>query len=127
LENAGAVRLGENGLFERAADLSLVNVERGDKFDVVHAIPADHTPHDPVGRCVAATAIIFHALHERARAIADAGDRDLDLSFHSANDLRRVRTTILQARQRSSPDGPATVKLYDRIATASMTGMRRQI
>ena len=79
LEDPGAVRLGEDRLLERPADLAPVDVEGGDELDVARSVAADGLAHDAVERRVAAVAVIFHALHERAGAIADAGDGDLDL------------------------------------------------
>ena len=82
LEDAGVVRLGEDRLLERPADLALVDVEGGDELDVAGAVAADRLAHHAVQRRVAAVAVIFHALHQRAGAIADAGDGDLDVLLH---------------------------------------------
>ena len=82
LEDAGVVRLGEDRLFQRPADLAPVDVEGGDELDVARAIAADRLAHHAVERRVAAAAVIFHALHQRAGAIADAGDGDLDVLLH---------------------------------------------
>ena len=40
LEDAGAVRLGEDRLLERVADFAPVNVKRRDKLDVATAVAA---------------------------------------------------------------------------------------
>ncbi len=91
LEHARVVRLGEDRLLERPADLALVDVERGDELDVARAVAADRLPHHAVERRVAAAPVIFHALHQRAGAIADPGDGDLDVLLHSVSDPHDAR------------------------------------
>ena len=91
LEDTRVVRLGEDRLLERPADLALVDVERGDELDVAGAVAADRLVHHAVERRVAAAPVIFHALHQRAGAIADPGDGDLDVLLHSVRDPHDAR------------------------------------
>ena len=83
LEDASVVRLGEDRLLERPADLALIDVECRNELDVARAVAADDLVHNAVERRVAAAAVIFHALHQCAGAIADPGDGDLDVFWHS--------------------------------------------
>ena len=94
LEDPRVVRLGEDRLLERPADLAPVDVERGDELDVARAIAADRLAHHAIQRRVAAAAVIFHALHQRAGAIADSGDGDLDVLLHSVSDPHGARCTM---------------------------------
>ena len=85
LENSRAIGLGEDRFLERMADLAPINVEGRDEFDIGTGIAADGGAHDTVERGVATGAVILYALDQRAGAVADAGDGDLDL-FHEAQD-----------------------------------------
>ena len=91
LEDTRVVRLGEDRLLERPADLALVDVERGDELDIAGAVAADGLVHHAIQRRVAAAPVIFHALHQRAGAIADPGDGDLDVLLHSVRDPHSAR------------------------------------
>ena len=87
LENAGAVRLGEDRLLQRMADLAAIDVEGGDEFDVGAAIAADVLAHHAVELGIAVGAVILHALDQRAGAIADTGDGNLDLLHERQNSV----------------------------------------
>ena len=85
LKDAGAVWLGEDRLLQRVTDLAPVYVKRRDKLDVATAIAADGLAHDAVERRAVAVAIVFHALHQRTGAIADAGDGYFDILLHAVS------------------------------------------
>jgi hypothetical protein len=63
LEDTRIVRLGEDRLLERPADLALVDVECGDEFDVAGPVAADGLVHHAIERRVAAAPVVLHALH----------------------------------------------------------------
>ena len=65
----------EDGLAEVEADLGGVDVEGGDELDVADVVAAEHHVHeagDGLGRV--GVAVVLEALHQRAGAVADAGD-----------------------------------------------------
>jgi hypothetical protein len=82
LEYGGAIGRREHRFGEVAADLAGVGVDRQHELHVGRAVAADHrvdqAPRGPRG-----IGIKGDALHERARAIADANQRDLDLFHHA--------------------------------------------
>ena len=74
------VDAGEDRLAEVEADLVGVDVEGGDELDVADVVAAELDVHEAghaFGRV--GVAVELDALHEAARAVADAGDRDADL------------------------------------------------
>ena len=74
------VLAGEDRLGEVLADLVGVDVERGAELDVADVVAAEvdvHQARDGLARI--GVAVVLDALHERARAVADADDRDADL------------------------------------------------
>jgi hypothetical protein len=77
------VLFGEDRLLERPADLALVDVECGHELDIAGPVAADDLVHHAIERRVATAPVVFHALHQRAGAIADPGDGDLDVLWHS--------------------------------------------
>ena len=105
LEDPRVVRLGEDRLLQRPADLASIDVESGDELDVARAVAADCLAHDAVQRRVAAAPVIFHALHQRAGAIADTGDGDLDVASHALRNSPYVR--IVGRLRRSREQRPA--------------------
>ena len=67
----------EDRLAEVEADLLGVDVERGDELDVADVVAAELDVHQPGDALVrVGVAVELDALHEAARAVADAGDRD---------------------------------------------------
>ena len=87
LEDAGAVRLGKDRLFERPADLAAVDVEGRHELDVGAAITADRRAHDALERRTLSVAVIFDALHQRAGAVADTGDGHFNFLRHAESVL----------------------------------------
>ena len=83
LEHTRVVRLGEDRLLEGPADLALIDVERRDELDIAGPVAADHLVHHAIERRVATAPVVLDTLHQRAGAIADARDGDLDLLLHS--------------------------------------------
>src|SRR5262249_52568977 len=68
---------------EVETDLLGVDVEGGDELDVTHVVPAElhvHEPGDVLRRV--SVAVVVHALHQRAGAVAHAGDGDSDGLAH---------------------------------------------
>src|SRR5262249_49335444 len=66
-------------LAEVEPDLVGVDIERGDELDVAHVVAAElhvHQARHALGRV--GVAVELDALHEAARAVPDAGDRDAD-------------------------------------------------
>ena len=62
-------------LAEVLADLVGVDVERGRELDVAHVVAAEVDVHETGDRLVGiGVAVVLHALHERARAVADPHD-----------------------------------------------------
>jgi hypothetical protein len=82
LENAGAVRFGEDRLLQRVTDLASVYVKRRDKLDVATAIATYGLAHDAVERFALAIAVVFYALHKRTGTIADPGNCYFYSLFH---------------------------------------------
>ena len=71
--------LAEMALPRSRPDLVGVDVERGDELDVADVVAAELDVHQPghvLGRV--GVAVELDALHEAARAVPDAGDRDAD-------------------------------------------------
>jgi hypothetical protein len=70
---------GVNGLAEIEPDLVCVDVECGDELDVADVVVPEHDVHQ-AGYQVARVGVpvVLDTLHERARAVADAGDGHLD-------------------------------------------------
>ena len=91
LEDTRVVRLGEDRLLKRPADLADVDVERGDELNIARAIAPHRLAHHAVQSRIAAAPIILNALHQRAGAIADARDGDLDLLLHLVRDPHDAR------------------------------------
>ena len=70
----------EDRLAEVEADLLGVDVERGDELDVADVVAAEVDVHQAGDSLVRiGVAVELDALHEAARAVADAGDRDADV------------------------------------------------
>ncbi len=62
------------------ADLVGVDVEGGAELDVAHVVAAEIDVHQARnGLARVGVLVVVDALHERARAVADADDRDTDL------------------------------------------------
>ena len=78
-ESVGVVRRLIDRVGEVLAHLVPVHVDSSDEVDVTDVITAEVDVHDP-GDTVArlGVAVVVHALHERARAVADTDDRDTD-------------------------------------------------
>jgi hypothetical protein len=73
------VDVGEQRLRRVEADLGGVDVERRHQLDVTDVVAAQlhvHQAGDPVGRI--RVLVVGEALHERARAVAHARDREAD-------------------------------------------------
>jgi hypothetical protein len=73
------VAAGVAGLGHVDADLGRVHVERRHHLDVAHVVPAQldvHEAGDRVGGI--GIAVVLDALHQRAGAVADAGDGEAD-------------------------------------------------
>jgi hypothetical protein len=84
-ELVGVVLAGPDRLREILPDLVRVDVEGGGELDVAHVITAEvhvHEARDLLGGI--GVFVVGHALHERARAVADADDGDADLVAASA-------------------------------------------
>ena len=64
LEDARVVRLGEDRLFQRMADLAAVDIEGGDEFDVRGAVAADVLAHHAIQLGIAIGAVVFDALDQ---------------------------------------------------------------
>ena len=74
------VLAGEDRLREVLADLVGVDVEGGAELDVADVVAAEVDVHEAGhGLARIGVAVVLHALHERARAVADADDRHADL------------------------------------------------
>ena len=68
---------GEDGVGEILADLVLVDVERGRKFDIANVVTAQVHVHQTRDRCSGfGVAIELDALHQRRRAVAHSQDRN---------------------------------------------------
>ena len=89
LKDARAVWLCEDSLLERVANFAPVYVKRRDKFDIAAAIAANGLVHDAFDRNALAIAVVLHALHQRAGAIADAGNGYFDVVSHFINPKTR--------------------------------------
>ena len=77
-EDGGAIGLREDRSGDVLADLAAVDVPGGDELDVLGPVAAEVPVHQPDLVVGAAILIMGEALHERARAIADADDGDVD-------------------------------------------------
>ena len=89
------VLAGEDRLGEVLADLVGVDVEGGGELDVADVVAAEvhvHEARDLLGGI--GVLVVLDALHERARAVADADDRDADLLVASAVAAGAVRSSI---------------------------------
>ena len=64
LKDARAIRLCENGFFQRMTDFAPVDVERGDKLDVTAAIPADRMPHHAFERSTLTIPVVLDPLYQ---------------------------------------------------------------
>ena len=74
------VLAGEDRLGQILADLVGVDVEGGAELDVAHVVAAEVDVHQAGhGLARVGVPVVLDALHERARAVADADDRDADL------------------------------------------------
>jgi hypothetical protein len=85
----------EDRLGQVLADLVGVDVEGGGELDVAHVVAAEvdvHQSRHLLGGI--GVLVVGDALHERARAVADADDRDPDLVVASAVARRAVRSPI---------------------------------
>ena len=75
------VGVGPDRVGEILADLVLGDVEGGGELDVADVVAAEVDVHQPGDEVVArGVLVVLDALHERARAVADADDRDADLA-----------------------------------------------
>jgi hypothetical protein len=94
-ELVGVVLAGEDRLGEILPDLLGIDVEGRGKFDVPHVVPAEIHVHEArdllsgVGILV-----VLDSLHERARTVAHADDRDPDLVVPGAIAAGAVRPSI---------------------------------
>src|SRR5690606_6668295 len=83
----GVVRAGVDRLGDVDADLLRVDVERGDDLDVMDVVAAEDDVHQTryffVRRGVL---VVLETLHERARAVANARDREADLRLGGHRD-----------------------------------------
>ena len=119
LEDPRVVRLGENRLFQRPADLAAIDIERGDELDVAGAVAADRLAHHAVQRRIAAAAVIFHALHQRAGAISDTGDGDFDVPRHAYEDSPQSadRWSMPRTEPRTVQPVPLSIHVSEDLST----------
>ncbi len=85
-EHRGAIRLGEDRIGDVLADLARIDVPGSDDMDVAGAIAAEIPMHQ-ADRVVRAVAIMRKPLDERAGAVANADDRDVDALHWSSGPL----------------------------------------
>jgi hypothetical protein len=105
LKDARAVWLCEDGLLERVANLAPVYVKRRDKFDIATAIAANGLVHDAFDRNALAIAVVLNALHQRAGAIADAGNGYFDVVSQTNPPISRKNKNI-ETRPRGKSASP---------------------
>jgi hypothetical protein len=75
------VLAGEDGLGEILADLVGIDVERGGELDVADVVAPQVDVHQAGDRLArVGVPVVADALHERARAVAHADDRDAHLA-----------------------------------------------
>ena len=85
LEDERVVRLRVDRLGQVLADLVLVDVEGRDELDVPDVVAAQADVHQPGDEVVLlGVLVVVPALHEAARAVAHADDRDADLAVPAA-------------------------------------------
>jgi hypothetical protein len=103
LKDARAVWLCEDSLLKRVANLAPVYVKCRDKFHIATAIAANGLVHDAFDRNALAIAVVLHALHQRAGAIADAGNGYFDVVSQTHPPISRKNKNIeTRARGKST-------------------------
>ena len=85
-EDRRAVRRLEDRLADVLADLAHVDVEGRDDLDVLGAVAADLPVQQPDRVVGLLGRVVLEALDQRARAVADPDDRDLDPAHSPSND-----------------------------------------
>src|SRR5262249_22490623 len=103
LKNAGAVWLGEDGLFERPPDFASIYVKRGNKLDIAAAIAANGAAHDALKRSTLATAVVFNALNQGTGTISDASNRHFNVLSFRHRSLALSRSRLIARAWRNLP------------------------
>jgi hypothetical protein len=96
-EQCRAIRLGQDRIGNVTPNLPRIDIPRRHNSDVAWRIAAEFAVHK-TDRVVRSGAVMLDPLYERARAIADAGDGDVD----SMTIWRKHQAALRSAARRSS-------------------------